>query len=170
MVVDIKKVQGRRELRVASLDDVVADAEKLVASPHTRTLGNWPLPQLLTHLAMAIDKSIDGISFAAPWHMRLIGFLIRGRVLRRGLPAGFKLPKELEADAYPAAPSAEDALESLRRAVARSKRERMTARHPVFGKLSHEQWTQLHLRHAELHLSFAVPNEAPVMSRSTAKN
>jgi hypothetical protein len=32
----------------------------------------------------------------------------------------------------------------------------MTARHPVLGKLTHDQWKQIHLRHAELHLSFAA--------------
>jgi hypothetical protein len=33
---------------------------------------------------------------------------------------------------------------------------------PAFGALTHEQWVQLHLRHAELHLSFVVPNDVPM--------
>ncbi len=28
---------------------------------------------------------------------------------------------------------------------------------PVFGKMTKEEWDQLHLRHAEMHLSFYVP-------------
>ena len=28
---------------------------------------------------------------------------------------------------------------------------------PLFGNLSHEQWIKLNLRHAELHLSFQIP-------------
>ena len=31
---------------------------------------------------------------------------------------------------------------------------------PVFGPLTHEQWIQLNLRHAELHLGFLVPQSA----------
>jgi len=57
MAVDTKTVPGRRELTFSSLGEVVADAEKLVASPNTKTLGNWPLSQLLTHLATAINGS-----------------------------------------------------------------------------------------------------------------
>ena len=155
--VDTKTVRGRRELAFGSLDEVVADAERLVASPHTRTLGNWPLSQLLTHLATAINRSIDGIAFRAPLSVRIIGFFIKGRVMKKGLRPGFRLPREREAGAYPPAASPQEALETLRAAVARTRTERITARHPVFGRLTHEEWVRFHLRHAELHLSFAVP-------------
>lgn len=35
--------------------------------------------------------------------------------------------------------------------------ERFTQASPIFGKLSHEQWVNLHLKHAELHLGFLDP-------------
>jgi Protein of unknown function (DUF1569) len=157
MPVNCKTVQGRRKLKFSSFEEVIADAEKLASSPHTRTLGNWPLSQLLTHVALAINKSIDGISVSMPWHTRLLGVLIKRRILKNGLPPGFKLPKDKEAGAYPAASSPRDALETLRRSVERTKTEKMSARHPVLGRLSHEEWTQFHLHHAALHLSFVVP-------------
>jgi hypothetical protein len=157
LAIETKKVQGRRTLHFVSLDDVVADAEKLVASPETKMLGNWPLDQLLTHLAKAIDGSIDGMPGRAPWFIRLVGPLVKGRVLKSGMQAGFKLPKQVEAGFFPTAGSAQAALDTLRRAVGRAGSERMTASHPVLGDLTHEEWTKLHLRHAELHLSFAVP-------------
>jgi hypothetical protein len=155
-VVDTRAVRGRRALQFRSFDEVIADAEALVASPHTRVLGNWPLSQLLTHLATAVNRSIDGIPARASFWMRLIGPFLKGRVLRRGLPAGFQLPKGREAGAYPPAASPRDALDQLWEAVGRLSAERMTARHPVFGRITHEEWAQFHLRHAELHLSFAV--------------
>ena len=157
MSVDTKTVQGRRELNFRSLDEVLADAERLVASPNTKMLGNWPLSQLLTHLATAINGSIDGTSAKAPWFIRLIGPLLKGRVLKNRMSPGFKLPKDVEVGFFPSVSSPQEALEELRRAVGRSHNERMTARHPILGKLTHEEWTRLHLRHAELHLSFAVP-------------
>ena len=69
---------------------------------------------------------------------------------------GFKLPKDVEVGFFPVVSSPQEALEELRRAVGRLKTEKMTTRHPVLGKLTHGEWTQLHLRHAELHLSFAA--------------
>jgi hypothetical protein len=160
MSVDTRTVAGRRELRFTSFDDMIADAENLVSSPQTRTLGNWPLAQLLTHLALGINVSIDGIAAKAPWYTRLMGVFIKGRILKKGMPPGFKLPRDVEAGMFPAA-SPQEALESLRRAVARTQAEEMSARHPVFGKLTHEEWTQLHLGHAAMHLGFAVPAGAP---------
>lgn len=157
MPVDSKTVQGRRELHFTSLDDLVNDAEKLVSSPTTKTLGNWPLSQLLTHLATAMNGSIDGIKFSVPWYVRVFGFFIKSGVLKRGVGPGFSLPKEREAGAFPAASSPQEALEMLRQAAGRLKNEPATAVHPVFGKLTPEEWNLLHLRHAEMHLSFAVP-------------
>ena len=157
MTVDTATVQGRRKLTFRSFDEVLADAERLVSSPNTKMLGNWPLSQLLTHLASTINGSIDGMSTKAPWFFRLIGPVVKRRILKNGMSPGFKLPKAREANAFPAASSPQEALGKLRAAVGRLKEERMTARHPFFGKLTHEEWTRLHLRHAELHLSFAVP-------------
>ena len=156
MAVDTKTVPGRRELIFSSLDEVVADAETLVATSNTKMLGNWPLSQLLTHLATAIKGSIDGYSTKAPWLIRLVGPLMKRRFLRNKMSPGFKLPKEVEVGFFPAAASPQEALEQLRAAVGRLENERMTTRHPVFGRLTHDEWTQLHLRHAELHLGFAV--------------
>jgi hypothetical protein len=158
MSVDTKNAVGRRKLRFTSLDEVVADAEKLVSSPDTRMLGNWPLGRLLTHLANGIDRSIDGSTIKAPWIVRLIGPFFKGRVLRNGMSAGTKLPKQAEASLYPPVDSPREALEKLKAAVRRVRNEKMMARHPVFGKLTPEEWLQLHLRHAELHLSFASPS------------
>jgi hypothetical protein len=159
--VEPKNVIGRRALNFTSLDEVVADAQTLIASPTVKMLGNWPLAQLLMHLAKAVNSSIDGISANAPWYVRMVGPLIKGRILTKGMSPGFKLPKKVEPVFFPAAESAQEALECLRAAVARTRRERMTARHPVLGKLTHDEWTRLHLRHAELHLSFAVPEGDP---------
>ena len=156
MSVEPKPVLNRRELHFRSLDAVVADAEALVASPYTRTLGKWSLDRLLMHLASAINGSIDGISAKAPWFIRLLAPFLKKRFLTKTMSAGFQLPKHIEADFFPAADSPRDAFEKLRAAVARLQNEKMTAKHPVLGKLTHEEWTQLHMRHAELHLSFAV--------------
>jgi hypothetical protein len=156
--VEIKSALERRQLRFTSFDEVLADAEKLASSSETRMLGNWQLGQLLAHLAWTVDSSIDGIHFQGAWYLRIVGYFIKGRVIRNGLPTGIKLGKDVEADAFPPTSSSREGLEALRKAVDRMKAEKMTARHPVLGKMTHEEWMQIHLRHCELHLSFAVPN------------
>jgi hypothetical protein len=85
--------------------------------------------------------------------------LFKGRVLKSPkMSPGIKLPKAAEAAAFPEAGTRQEALDDLRRAVARTKTERMEAVHPAFGKMTHEEWHTLHLRHSEMHLSFALPN------------
>lgn len=156
--INSKTVQGRRKLRFTTLNDVIEDAARLVASPNPKTLGNWPLDQLLSHLAIAVTGSLDGITGQANWIVRLFGPFIKHRVLKNGMSPGFRLPKKMEAVAFPAGASPQEALEKLRAAIRRTDTETMTARHPVFGKLTHDEWLQFHLRHAELHLSFAIPS------------
>ena len=156
MSIETKHVRGRRSLHFASFGAMLADAEQLVASPGIRMLGNWPLERLLAHLTRAIHSSIDGISDRAPWFVRLIGPLLKRRILDRGMSPGFRLPTPTEARFFPAAASPREALAALRLAAARIEREQMTAIHPVLGRLTHDEWLRLHLRHAELHLSFAL--------------
>ena len=55
MSVDSKTVRGRRRVRYASFDELLADVERLRTSEDTRTLGNWPLEQLIAHLATTIN-------------------------------------------------------------------------------------------------------------------
>ena len=159
MPVNSKTVQGRRDVSFQTLDDLVADAEKLVASSKTRTIGNWPLEKLIAHLTQTINNSIDGFQSKAPLWIRLIVPLFKGRMLKSPkMSPGINLPKAVEAGAFPDAGSLQEALDDLRHAVARTKSERMEASHPAFGKMTHEEWNTLHLRHSEMHLSFALPN------------
>ena len=162
MTVDSKTVSGRRRLRFASFEELLADAQQLTSSHDVRMLGNWPPSQLITHLATTINASMDGIAgvkVKPPLTMRLLGPLLKWRVFKKGLPPGFRLPKSIEERAYPSATSPQDALEMLRAAVERTKRETMTARHPVFGQLTHDEWIHFHLQHAAMHLSFVVPGD-----------
>jgi hypothetical protein len=148
-------VGGRRQVRFTSFDEVMEDAERLVASPRTRTLGKWPLGPLLAHLGRAIDYSLAGKPFLLPWYVRFVASFRKRRYLTHGLPPGVRLPKEKETLAFPETTPGEG-LAALRAAVARAKEGTMGVPHPAFGRLTHEEWTLMHLRHAELHLSHAV--------------
>lgn len=158
MPVNVKTVQGRRDVSFQTMDDIVADAEKLVASSTRRTIGNWPLDKLIMHLAQTVHGSIDGFQSKAPLMIRLIMPFFKSRIISaKELKPGMNLPKATIPAAYPDAGSLQEALDDLRRDVARTTTERMTANHPAFGNMTHEEWSMLHLRHSEMHLSFTLP-------------
>ena len=148
----------RRRLHFASTDELLADAERLAAAPH-RTLGQWSLGQILAHLAMFINGSLDGFGFEMPWAMRLLARPMRRRFLRKPPPAGIRFPKRAASVLDPPQVDPQQGLTMLREAAARLKHEPQRHPSPVFGELSVEEWNQLHCRHAELHLGFAVPDE-----------
>ena len=158
MPVNPKTVKGRRDLSFQTFHDVVADVEQLVAARNCRMLGNWSLPVLINHLTMTMNSSIDGFALKAPFLIRFIGPLIkRSVVYGKKLSPGIKLPANAVQAAFPCGNSAHEALADLKASFSRALTERMEADHPAFGKMTHEEWLLMQLRHAEMHLSFALP-------------
>ncbi len=145
----------RREIRYTSFDEVLADAERLVRAG-AATTGNWSVAQILGHLAIAMERSIDGVPGVFPWYVCLVGrYLVKPRILKHGMKPGFRLPNAAEKWAVPASDSDADAtLAQLRSAIDRLRAEYPRSPHPVFGPLTAAEWDALHLRHAELHMSF----------------
>ena len=156
MPVATAKVEGRRKLDYQSLDEVVADAERLSAGTLT-TLGNWSAGQIFRHLATAYNASIDGFKTTFPWPMRFMAGLFKQKLINGAMPPGIKVPAGLAKEVMPEPTSTEYGLAQLRAAVARLEREPKRAKHPVFGELSNEEWNKVHLNHAKLHMSFLVP-------------
>jgi len=156
MRVDTGKVTGRRRLRFEKLSDILADAERL-ASGEVRQLGNWSLGEMCRHLAKVMNMSIDGSTFRAPLLIRLMLRPMRRTILNNTMRPGIQLPPDAAAAFGPEAASTEEGLRHLRAAIERLERDPQRSPSPYFGKLGREDWDRLHMRHAELHLSFLVP-------------
>jgi hypothetical protein len=156
MPVQTAKVAGRRKLDYKSLDEVVADADRLSSGPVT-LLGNWSAGQIFRHLAIAYNGSIDGFPVTFPWPVRAMAGLFKNKLINGQMPPGIKLPAKFAKVVLPEPTSTEDGLAQLHAAVARLEREPHRAKHPVFGNLSKEEWDKIHLSHAKLHMSFLVP-------------
>jgi Protein of unknown function (DUF1569) len=156
MSVDTTKVQGRRSLHFNTLDDILADVERLNQGK-VRALGNWSPGQNLKHLATVMDWCIDGSPVIAPFYIRIFGWFIKNRFLTQPMSAGFGLPKGTAAYLVPGETSWEEGLRHFRTAMQRMKNESQRKPSPFLGELTREQWDQLHCRHCELHLSFLVP-------------
>jgi hypothetical protein len=121
--------------------------------------GNWSLGQALGHLATWVNFAFEGYptEVRAPLPIRLILRSFRRTILNKGMMSGVKIGKvpggTLGLDEFPT----DEGLRRFRAAMERLQRESPTRTNPVFGKLTHPQWIQLNLRHAELHLGFQVP-------------
>lgn len=158
MAVDVKHVVDRRVVRYDTLQDLLADAEQLAAGP-VRTLGNHSFGQILRHLALTMNGSIDDAfsSIRFPWWIRFLARMRRKAIFAGGLRPGIRLPSDADVYAWPKEKELTAMLEDLRKAVSRLENETKRGSHPAFGKLTVNEWNQFHLRHSELHMSFVVP-------------
>lgn len=157
---DTSKVSERRKLHFHSMCEILEDVESLGRS-EIRATGNWTPAQIVGHVNTLIVMSIDGFTFRAPRVLRAAGRVLRSYFLKNGLKPGISRPPGTD-DLVPSAElSWDEAVEHLRETIARLENgARMTQPSPIFGKLSHEQWEQLHCRHAELHFGFMHPVRA----------
>lgn len=159
--INTAKVTGRRQLHFNSLDEMAADLDQLAACTDLRFLGNWSSGQVLQHLAITMNNSIDGGATMIPALVRFfLRLFMKNRFLTKPMAAGFQLPASA-ACMIPGPTSWEEGLRNFRQALQRVRTEEQRAAHPAIGPLSRAEWDQLHCRHAELHLSFLVPAVPP---------
>jgi hypothetical protein len=148
---------GRREVEYRTLAAFQQDAEFLAAHPH-RTVGNWSYGKILQHLTDGLNHSFDGFPLRGnPVIRLLVRLFLKKKLLTQPMAAGIKLPRKWEQALPPDSTSVDEALPRLKQAIARFEREEPRADHPMLGPLTPDEWVQLHLRHAALHMSFVKP-------------
>ncbi|MAY74105.1 MAG: hypothetical protein CMJ31_05135 [Phycisphaerae bacterium] len=154
------KTAPRRSLTLGSIDELERELDRIDAAIQAGTIGhtgNWTPGQIGEHCAKFMRFSIDGFPTLAPGILRFFGrmFLLKKAMGPEPLPSGFKLPKQ--ASVLLPSDSVTDAtgIGELRMQVKRLQNgERMTQTSPLLGKLTHEQWVVLQLKHCAMHLSF----------------
>lgn len=138
---------------------MLADAEELSRIEQAGKLcrvGNWQLGQTLNHLACWADYAHDGLPMKIPFFVRWMGPLLKKAVLKK-MPVNRRIPGVKGGTLATVIVPTDEALAHLRISYERLQKIAPPARHPVFGNFSHQDWLDLHLRHAELHLSFLIP-------------
>src|SRR5271170_2646454 len=113
MPVNTAKVQGRRTVDYESLDQILADADRLTSGPLT-TLGNWFPGQIFRHLATAFNGSIDGFKPGFPWYIRFMAGFFKKKLLNGAMPPGLSVPSKFAAEVMPEPTSTEEGLAALR--------------------------------------------------------
>ncbi len=162
MPINTKQVK-RRDVRYESLDDAMADMNRLAALERDGkldVLGNWSLGQAIGHLATWAEFAFNPCPLPPPpLLVRLVLPLLRSRFLNKGMPAGVAIPGveggTIGTEPMPTAA----AIEKFTNVAERLKLEAPTQPSPAFGQMTHEEGIKLQLRHSELHLSFFRPKE-----------
>jgi hypothetical protein len=158
MPINSGHVPNRRKVQYASLSEVLADAERLTHGGF-KAIGNWSGGQIFLHLAKSFNDSIDGSNIRLPWYLKLIGPLLKKKLLRGPMSAGVKLPASVARVMVPGPTSTDEGMTALRAAIARQESETSRAASPFLGPMTREEWDRLHLNHAALHLSFLVADD-----------
>src|SRR5437016_3669432 len=132
--VNTTKVRGRRALHFNSLDDIAADIDCVARSRDVQVLGNWSAGQVVQHLAVVMNKSIDGFTERPPAVVRFfLKILMKQRIISRPMSPGFKLPGRAEKELVAPPTPLEEAVQNLRQALGRLKAESHREPHPAFG-------------------------------------
>jgi hypothetical protein len=147
----------RRPLRFDTLDQALTEVDRLAAADVAGTLattGRWTFGQALNHIATWVDYSYDGVPLRLPLPFRLVMRLVKKQVLHAPMRPASRLPRTPNGTLATEVVPSNAGLDHIRRAFARLREEPATQPHPAFGTMTYSEWTALHLRHAELHLSF----------------
>lgn len=168
---DKSNKEPARSLKFDSLEDAVAEAERLLASGY-EARGKWSLAQACGHCSQWLQFGIDG-KYPVPLFLKPVFFVVSRisgqKMLRKiidegrmsaGMPtAPATVPLESKiGNAQRPAPEDVAAVKELREVVERFNRHSgPIARSPVFGEMDKTTAQQLHRVHMAHHLGFLVP-------------
>ena len=155
----------RRTLNLTTLDEAVADAERLHAVGY-EPAGKWDLAQVCGHLTAWLTYPLDGYPplplFLKPIFLALKNTVAQG-ILDKAIQTttmragGSTAPQSMPAPGGDPA----QAVEAYKTAVARWLSWNGTMHpSPLFGDQPKDKLTELHRVHAAHHLSFLVPKHA----------
>lgn len=152
-MINTKKAE-RRKIDYPTLDDVLADARRLVEA-NAETTGNWSLGQILQHIATVMEKTANGFEMKAALPIRLLGrFVLKHLFLKYGMSPGFQLKGAAAKELLPDDTDPQQELERLARAVEQLKTQTEFPDHAFFGPMDQEFAQRINCRHSELHMSF----------------
>ena len=158
IAVNTRTVAEFRNLRFSSVDECVAEVQRILAAAEEGRLnscGNWTPGQIMAHVAAWINYGYDGFPIGRPplivrWFLRLR----LKKLLRDGMSRGVRIPGVKGGTVGMEELDTSVAAQRLLQALRRLQSEEAVFDSPAFGAMSMEDRIALNLRHAELHLGF----------------
>lgn len=151
---------ARRPLAFRTIADALEEIDRIVEAERQgrlRRLGNWSAGQNFHHLATWINYAYDGYppSLRPAWIIKFVArTFMKTKFLKGPMPGGVRIPRVPNGTFGTEETPTDVGANELRRAFARLQAGCPTQENILFGKLTHDEWIQLNLRHAELHLGF----------------
>ncbi len=147
----------RRSLRFECLRDTVDEAKRLNETPH-ELAGKWDLAKQCQHLSKTLRMSLEGAPLHLPFFIQPIARWILFSSIIKGIPTRLPLktlphflPNE-SADTQESIDEYEILVEKVMDPNAP-----LLRKHPIFGRVTCEQWRQFHTWHAAHHFSHLIP-------------
>ncbi len=150
---------ARRPLQFDCLRDTVREVHRLHDSDYTM-VGNWDLAKACRHLSKTLRMSIEGAPFNLPFFLKPVARWVLFRSVMSGTPTRLPLKTvkqfspEDAADVEAEVADYEEMVEKIM-----SDDAPLLEVHPVFGRVSKDQWRTFHAWHAAHHLSFLIPSK-----------
>jgi len=156
------KATPHRDLSFGSFEDVLAELDRIEAAVNSGTAnssGNWSVGE---NCAKFLGFACDGFPSLAPAPLR---FIFRALYFKKAMgpdpiPPGFKLPRQasylLPTPGITDREGIDELRKQLKRVIAGKE---MTAKSPVFGTVTHDQWHAIQRKHCALHLGFIHPGD-----------
>lgn len=143
----------RRNIKLNTFEDLLDELGKIERAKEIKTFGVWSVYQILEHMSENLYGSLHGFPKHQPRIVRMtIGKFMLRKILKSGfMRSGYPNPNtpktREEGDIL-------SSLQKLRSIIEEFRSHQGTfAMHPVFDKLTGEEWSSLHLIHFSLHLS-----------------
>src|SRR5229473_1841664 len=135
--VDTSKVTERRHLHFDSIDQVLAEVDRLVEAERVGRLkhvGNWTLGQTLGHLACWAEYAYTVAPLHPPFFIRWILRMRKNSFLYKPMRAGVRIPGVAGGTLATEPMPLDEALLRFRKVIERLKTEPPTAPSPALGK------------------------------------
>lgn len=149
----------RRSLDFRTLDDAIADVERLHEGGYER-LGNWDLAQMCDHLTYFARGPLEGFEFHVPWLVQfLLGRLLFRRILsKRQMKSGVPTPQK---NLPPSGTNEAAAIARFREVMQRLRDHTgPVVASPFFGPMTADQARELNCIHCAHHLAHLQPKSA----------
>jgi len=150
---------NRRNLDFRDFHAVAEDVKHLNEVGHGQ-IGEWDLSLTCEHLANNMEYSISGFPYKRPWLLRkLLGPLLKWRLFRiRQIKGSLPRPALMQPRSVG---DQRRAVDSFLQLLERTKNHTGGfSLHPLFDRLSDEEWLQFHLIYCSHNLSFLIPRQA----------
>ena len=158
--VNTATLANRRILHFDTIDQAIAEGERLAGAEKAAKLhliGNWSLGQIFDHLSSWVEHSYTGVPIKVPAPVRLVMKLtMKKKMLYQPMRPGSKIPRVPNGTLWFEAIPTDQGLARFKAGYTRLKSECPQMPNALFGPMTSDEWVNLHLRHAELHLGYGL--------------